>query len=116
MGKNTVKDASNLCIVFSAMNRTGFDFVGKFNKETDNEITLDDPLVLNYEDEQHTLRNLMAAHLPFGIVDVQENHSYITIPKAGVAYIVHFPEDADDWLHNTYKMFFNGKEQIEQNI
>ena len=97
----------DLCIAMSAMNRTGFDFVGKYVGEDDTKYILEKPLVLNYADENHTLQNLLPLHLPLGVVDVLGQRTTLDLPKAGIAYCVGVPENgSDDWLHEEYRKFF----------
>ena len=98
-----------LCIVMSAMNRTGFDFVGELETSNADGIVLRNPLVLNY-DENRRLVSLIPAHLPNGVVDVLGGTTLLAIPMAGIAYCVTMKDETDDWIHREYKKFFEAKE------
>lgn len=95
----------SLCIVMSAMNRTGFDFVGELVSQDENGITLRNPLVMDYNDNRQ-LESLAPLHLPNGTVDVLTTETRIVIPREGVAYMVVLPDKADDWIHYEYERFF----------
>ncbi len=96
----------DLVIAMSAMNRTSFDFVGKYEGLENGCLLLANPLVMEYDD-QRVLQRLAPLHLPFGTVDITGQKNILAIPLEGLAYFVSVPSEGSDWMHMTYTAVFS---------
>lgn len=97
-----------LVMAMSAMNRTGFDFVGRYEGYENGCLLLANSLVMDY-DENRVLKRLAPLHLPFGTVDIVGQKNILAIPREGLAYYVAIPEEGNDWMHAEYEAAFSGK-------
>lgn len=95
----------DLVIAMSAMNRSAFDFIGRFIGYENNCLMLANPLTLDYEDNR-VLRRLAPLHLPLGMADVAGSRSIIGLPLDSIAYFVGLPKEGSDWMHREYDAFF----------
>lgn len=105
-------DNGELVIVMSAMNRTGFDFVGKFAGVADNCILLENALVIDYG-EGYKLQRLAPLHLPAGAVDILEGESVLAYPLDGVGYAVSAKKG---WIRDRYEEFFRLGKLVNEDL
>lgn len=96
----------DLIMAMSAMNRTGFDFVGRYEDLENGCLVLANPLVMEYDDKR-VLRRLAPLHLPFGTVDITSQKNILAIPLEGLAYFVAVPAEGSDWMHTEYAAVFS---------
>lgn len=97
----------DLVMAMSAMNRTGFDFVGRYEGLEDGCLFLANPLVMEFDDKR-LLQRLVPLHLPFGTVDVVSRKNILAVPLEGLAYFVSVPAEGNDWMHTEYESAFSG--------
>lgn len=95
-------EVDDLVVIMSAMNRTGFDFVGRFVGMTNDCIYLKNPLVIDYG-EGSTIRQLAPLHMPMGMVKIPGKDSVLAMPMDGVGYAFTAPEGL---LPERYAAFF----------
>lgn len=95
---------SSLVIAMSAMNRTGFDFVGKYIAVENGCLLLKNPLALDYG-EDRVLKRLAPLHVPSGTVD-ESGENILALPLEGLAYYLAVPENGGDWMHEEYARAF----------
>lgn len=105
MEKRSV-DKGDLIMAMSAMNRTGFDFVGKYEGMENGCLLLSNPLVMDFDDYK-VLKRLAPLHLPFGTVDITDQKNTLAIPLEGLAYFVAVPGEGSDWMHSEYEAAFS---------
>lgn len=98
----------DLVIAMSAMNRTGFDFVGQYEGFENGCLVLANPLVMDY-DERRVLKRLAPLHLPFGTVDITDQKNILAIPLEGLAYYVAVSAKGDDWMHSEYEKVLSSR-------
>ena len=99
-------ERGDLVVAMSAMNRAGFDFVGRYAGIEDGCLALENPLVLEY-DEKRVLQRLAPLHLPFGTVDTVGQRNVLGLPLEGIAYFVAVPAQGRDWMHQEYEAVFS---------
>jgi len=89
----------------SAMNRTGFDFVGELVSTGPDWVVLKNALAIEFTEER-TVCNLMPFYLPAGSTDMQKGCTELRIPQEGIAYVVTLGDDTDSPILQQYRAFF----------
>ncbi len=105
--ENQIIGKRDLVMAMSAMNRTGFDFVGRYEGLENGCLLLANPLVMEYDDKR-VLQRLAPLHLPFGTVDITGQKNILAVPLEGLAYFVSIPAEGSDWMHMEYESAFSG--------
>ena len=103
--ENLTFGKGDLIIAMSAMNRSAFDFVGKYLGFENGCLILENPLTLEY-DENRVLKKLGPIHLPYGTVDIISQRNVMALPLESIAYYVGLPEKGLDWMHEEYDKVF----------
>lgn len=103
-----IMSQGSLIIAMSAMNRSAFDFIGKYLGFENGCLILENPLVLDYDDGR-VLKRLAPLHLPYGMVEINRQRNVLSLPLDSMAYYVALPEDGLDWMHAEYEKFFAGE-------
>lgn len=96
-------------LVMSGMNRTGFDFFGRYVGEENGCVILGDPLVLDYSPERELLR-LYPMHVPLGCLNVLEKGCTMAMPLEGVAYVIRLQQHSEADIIRMYEDFFAQEE------
>lgn len=108
MPENLNINKGALVVAMSAMNRSAFDFIGKYMGFENGCLILENPLVLDYDDGR-VLKRLAPLHLPYGMVDIIKQKNVLSLPLDSMAYYVALPENGIDWMHTEYERFFAGE-------
>lgn len=98
-------EKGSLVIAMSAMNRSAFDFIGRYMGFEDGCLILENPLVLDYDDGR-VVKRLAPLHLPYGMVEIVKQKNVLSLPLDSMAYYVSLPEKGLDWMHTEYERFF----------